>query len=406
MKHGWKIMLIVWFPFVVGLSQSISCSEYLDKVKTHLVLPTMEYPTFRAPWLDEIQLRTETREFSFDRQRYALRLEPQPLGLGKLQTKLGSISAQEIKLERQKYYARLLKDYLKQWTTAAIYQEIGAEMQHLKLLLEDKKLICQRLAQKSLNDLDNYLKVQNDLYDLERDYQALIAKQSAIRNQWSGLFGWPTDVPLSTALLTIDKIQQFVHQNENLWTKAVMRREQSLALKELNLDYELAAEKAEKNKIVDFVQFRYRGPSVNPWQEKMSIGLGLNLPVMGNHKFDIYKLNLEKQSLHDEHREAVMELSRDFITLKQKITLSVNAYNLLTSQKAEINALMEYFKKQPIEELSPLLIIEQNREWHKYGIRQWEQVLVVYEHYLNLLDLCGYFFPDLGYNYIETLPSD
>ncbi len=406
MKHWWKLLIIVCFHPDLGLAQSISFSEFLEKVKSQLALPATEFPTFKAPWLDEIQLRTETREFTFDRQRYALRITPQPFGLGGIQTKLGNISAQEAKLDRQKYYAKHLKAYTEQWYKSAIFQEIITEMEREKLLLKDKKLICQRLAQKSLNDLDNYLKVQNDLYDLEQDYQTLLGKQMAIRTQWSGQFGWSTNLPLTTALLSTEKIQQFLQHSEGLWAKAVNKQEHLLALKQNSLDYELAAEKAEKNMILDYIQFRYRGPSINPWQEKMSVGISLNLPVNGQTKYDIYKLNLEKHSLSNKHQEVVIDLSNKFIELKQKITQAINTYNLITDQKAEINTLIEFLKKQPMEDLSPLLMIEQNRELCKYTIRQWEQVLNVFEQYINLLDLGGYFYPGMEFNYIETLPLE
>lgn len=405
MKKVWVKILLFWMPMQLS-SQELFYAEYLAKVTSHLKTPESILANFRSPWFNEIQLRSETNQFSLDRQRFVVRLTPYPFGLGKIQTQWG-MNMQAITLNEEKeYYARQVKDFVAQWLKASIYQKMLDELQQEQKLLADKKLIYQRLAQKSLDDLDNFLEVQHDIYAIEQKSAVLKNKREAIIKHWNQIWNLPFDLTLSSKLIGIDLIVKFVQQNDHLDARIKQAITNAMALEEKDLNLELAAERARKNQLLDFVQVRYRGPSQNIWPEKISVGVGLNLPLWGNDKFDVFEINFKKHNLQTEYDQKLNETWQEVMDLKNKINSAVNSFTLLSLQKEEISHLINHMESQPIEDISPLLMITQKSEIGKYNLRQWELTLEIFGYYLDLLKLADYFIPGQNYNYLEVLPAD
>jgi len=61
------------------------------------------------------------------------------------------------------------------------------------------------------------------------------------------------------------------------------------------IDNEMELEKAEQNRVLDFVALQYRGPHDNDLEERVSLGMSFNLPFYTSKKLSIAKLQVEKE---------------------------------------------------------------------------------------------------------------
>ena len=90
------------------------------------------------------------------------------------------------------------------------------------------------------------------------------------------------------------------------------------------LDTEIRLEKAEKNRIIDFLQVRYQGPREDLLQERLSVSLGIEIPSSGSRKTKIRELNIEKwkseQEAQSKRQLLLMEIEKLAAELLEKIS--------------------------------------------------------------------------------------
>lgn len=404
MKHLSFALTSFFFAWQLN-SQALEFKTYLNTVTNQLSKSASTPEHFRPPVIKSIQLRTETDEFVLDRQRVAIRLSPQPYGLGKIQTDLSKNMQQLTTIKDEDYFASTLKNYVEQWMHQMLNQLVRQEIEEIKKVLEDKKLIYQRLAQQSVDDLDNFLEVQHDAYDLDQKYINLTSQQTSVRELWRTSLGLPDTNSLSTEKLDVAVIQLLVN-TDSLWNKIAVECGKEWDLRQNSIELEIAAEKVRKNNPLDFIQMQYQGPSQNLWEEKISLGLGLNLPLWGNNKIDYHELKLKQHELQRAQLYELNEVSLEVNRIKSKINAAINTHEVITLQKEEMLQLTYQLRNQPSGELSPLLVLSQNHEMHKFTIRQYDIIREIYADYLDLLELAGYFRPGKLFNYLESLPPE
>ena len=135
---------------------------------------------FEVPLLRRVEFRTETEDFEFRRQEYAIRISPNSFGERKFNKKYYESSVRINGIRNREALNEALSIRYGQVVKLIKTSRIISIKQRLELLLEDRINVLtqsQNSVDFDYNDLldaeDDYLKVQLDLIDLEKKDQRL-----------------------------------------------------------------------------------------------------------------------------------------------------------------------------------------------------------------------------------------
>ena len=260
--------------------------------------PAETLEEFRPGYLEQFQLRTESDRLDPGRQRYAVRLLPKLPHVRRAERRLQE--AERTALAERPLDARRDAD------AAALRQLFDAAGDAAELRLIDSLIDLQRqLVEVTLRrlaepnyDVGRVLDAQDDLSDLELRRERLDAR--------IGFLSAP--LPFDR-LIAVGDLSAALSSLSTLGPQ-LPAEPSRLAI----LDAELALERAENQRWLDFVQVDYRSDLLDP-NRRYSIGGGVELPLRPRTITAIDKLAVQKQQLAlDEAldlRVATAELTED-----------------------------------------------------------------------------------------------
>lgn len=336
---------------------------------------------FRPGWVEKMEIRTETDEFELNRQEYMLRFTPSTPGIRKAQKNLIKLNNQEASLYVSELRSELMKLLLADFLDIYDLSKQQALHAQLKLILDDQHTVTQRMIRQVDFNPKKLLEIEEDQHKLRLDQFENEAKLNRLLENRKS--------PDFNQLIQVEEISTLISQLI-LKEKSLEEDEKYMLEKEI-LDAEIRMEKAEKNRIIDFVQARYSGPHDDIFNERVSVGLGLELPFSGSTKTKMEQLRVEKWKLE---QEANMQLQLESFELdkaaeellltiqkwkfsKQMLTQSIREFQQLEESSTESEwkspELLLYKKAQQVERQLDLLSVEKD----------------IYEMYFDILQLVG-----------------
>lgn len=338
-------------------------------------------PAFRPAWVEKIEIRTETDEFELNRQEYTLRLTPSTPAIRKAQKNLIRLNTQEASLYvtelREELINILLDDFVEIYRLSK-EQKLNQELQ---FILGDQEKVAKRMIQQADFNPKKLLEIEEDLHKLQIEiFDQDLKLSRLLENRSTPLFGELIEVSEIVA-----KISQLARRQNGLDS------DEKYQLKQEILNTEMQAEKAEKSRIIDFVQARYQGPHDDVFNERFSIGLGIELPFSGSSKTKLEQIKLEKWKLEQEASMQLqlesMEVQRsaaelDMIMQKWDYSNKILQQSIVEFKQIEESSresewkspeLLLYKKAQQVERKMDLLALEVD----------------IYKKYVNILQKMG-----------------
>ncbi len=344
------------------------------------IIPGPDAP--RMPWLEELELRTETRDFLWREQEYTLRISPNsPLKKKAQQELLSAIRAQKDYLTND-YLCELSEQAHEQWLKLYMIdaeQEVLEEL--LGLLKEEQSMLELQLQNLKINEslvIDSYYKIN----DLEYQLFQLEEAQRYVKSE-SGMID---TISLSfEGIISIQDIMQRVDEsalNGNAINDQKLEAEISITEKEL------ALEEAERRKYFDFAQVKYRGPHDDFWNERMSIGLGLKMNRSGGDRIKKYELETKLNQLNTEREDDNYSKAEAIRKVEQELRLKVRNHEYVKQQNDLEIQKTEAIKKNLLssETLDANLWLKIKLREQKMKIRLHESKVDIYLRYLKWLD--------------------
>lgn len=343
--------------------------------------PPMTNPDFQFSLLENLEFRTETRDFQPDQQEYTLRLSPSGSKKRKALKGLSEYLHQKPDFEREDMYCDAVADLQSDWLALYLIEnhlELFTEMQQV---LEDKNQVYSKMLGALEVDLQDLIRLQTDksdfaiaVHDLQLEQQILMEKH--------GLEGVVLDF---SDLVTVNEIADVLEGNTlipNVLADAEIVYEQEL------LARELALERVEDKQLLDFMQVRYRGPHEDPLEEKLAVGLGFQLPFSGDKKLKIAELQLEQAELEREQKRKKEEIEAETNENQQILSKLLQSYRFYekttTKERQELQNLSSKVAQQ--EGFNPLLLLdieERHVETQLKLLRKREDVLFGYLRFLE-----------------------
>jgi hypothetical protein len=86
-------------------------------------------------------------------------------------------------------------------------------------------------------------------------------------------------------------------------------------------------EASEKKRVFDFLQLKYSGPNSDPFQERVSLGLGFQLSNSGSKKLKMQELKLEQEALNLKSERVIQDKKLKLNTFENELQNDIKAFS-------------------------------------------------------------------------------
>lgn len=336
---------------------------------------------FSPSWFEKLELRTETDEFSIPRQEYLFRITPSTPAIRTAQKRLIQLNQADANLYQQELQEEISSLVLDDLIEIHQLKQKASLHEELKLILEDQQTLARRLLQDPDYNPRKLMDIEEDLFKLKLQ---MFEDQKNLDRLAS-----PLTFPRLKELIRIEEIGKSV--SLLLDQKSSYLVDEESQLNQEIIDAEIRLEKAEKNRIIDFLQVRYQGPREDLLQERLSVGLGIEIPSSGSRKTKIRELNIEKwkseQEAKSKRQLLLIEIEKQAAELLEKINTwefsqQLLQENILNFQQLEGNSPQAEWKNPEL-----LLFRKAQLVDHKLDMLDLEEG--IYESYVELLQKIG-----------------
>jgi hypothetical protein len=342
-----------------------------------------------TPLIDEVQFRTETRDFDLERQQYAVRVSPNSIGQKKYS---------------KAYYQNMIAEFDTRWNEALNKALRDRYLLLIDLIKTRRYLAAQQQQQLVLEDRITVLKKNTtavgfnyqDLIDAENNYQKSLLdmidlEQDEARYQQQAMEMLGVNSPLvinDSGLVDVAYIDRWLTRLPGATdsTNINMTRNQN-NLRQIELEY--LEERAQSKNVLDFVQAEYRNDEREGVIEDFRIGVGLNLPVTKSSQAKLNRLSLERLEQENDLQTYKLNLQRELDISRSKLEVLIRKYetvNAFIKSSDTENSLQKYLS---IDGISPLTLLGVQESIIDNELRLYSLEKDIFQEYINLLDKTG-----------------
>ncbi len=366
--------------------------ETTEQINTILKSRSNNPSILRHAPIQEIQFRTETDELDFKRQEYTVRIRPTSTKVSTAQDKYFQLLQEQKSFEQQDLKRDFVEAAYQDWVNLYFASKELTRQKQLLVLLEDEEKVVNRLALLPGSSVKDLIEIQKDVYDLKLKVFKIekFLAQSLSEN-----------IELDTSkMISIDVIAAEI--KSGVFSLPPVNEQQENAFDMRLIEAETAIEIAEQKKYLDFIQLRYSGPHDDFFREKVSIGLGFQLPFASSNRLKMEELSMEKEQAVEEYEVQVRLHAIEVEKKKKEIELLLDeltyARQLFKSIRFRSQELVKRAAKE--EGASPLPIIKNKMDLIEYDIDILELEESIYKEYIDLLILTGKLFEEPLKNYL------
>ena len=399
-RNSFLSFLLCFMTLTTFAQNKVTSQAFFEKSISTLVQDNvLSYETIRFPWLEEVQLRTETRDFDFVRQEYTLRLSPSTRAIIKAQQALWAHEQAAPDEQASQADREVVLQLYVDWVSMYVLSEEQKLLADYEKILSDKKTIIEKqlgigkVDIKGLIDLTTSRnKMKQSAFELGAELDEILSVYDADASalDYSDLIS-QDEIEKNLATLTIELMSENHTDLELLYDVEGVQKE-------------IALEEAESRQYFDFLQLRYRGPHDDLFAERASIGLGIQWPNSGNRKLKIAQLKLEQQEIEQEYRyesaEMKSRINGAITELHTKLAIAQHFQQLSEEENRELEILSSLVKKKA--GYDPLLlfdILEHQVDSRLSMLKYEEDVLL---EYIKLLSLSGRLAQSPFVNYLRV----
>ncbi len=288
-RHFFILVFLSLSTCLLYAQQEISIDGLVAKVYQENLPSSAE--EYKLPWIEELNVRSETRDWKLREQSYSLRLRPVSIRERRASSNLYNSWQQELAyLKLDKVYDQVA-DIHEEWVDQDfISRQIKLNKKIVDILSDVEKVN----AKQSLIDADKLslllvvrsriAKVKNKIaLDQKRRNDKLVALTQQVKDDYILLAD------------SIDLNGYIESAKESLLITDGPYVSESDKMDMQILSREMELEKAENSRVLDFVSLQYRGPHDDDLEERVSLGMSFNLPFFNSNKLSIAKIKVEQE---------------------------------------------------------------------------------------------------------------
>tara|TARA_B110000046_G_C12977259_1_gene391709 strand:- start:3 stop:1157 length:1155 start_codon:yes stop_codon:yes gene_type:complete len=331
--------------FLYG-QQEVTIDDIVAKVYEQNTESTAD--TYKLPWIEELNVRSETRDWKLRKQSYSLRLRPVSLGERRASSQLYNSWQQElVYLKLDEVYDQVA-DIHELWIDQDFISRQIELKKQIVALLSDVEKVNTKQSLIDANKLSLLLAVKSRIAKINNgiilDQKRRDDKLRVISGQVQG------DYILEADSIDVKGYIQSAKESLLATNRPYISNSDMLDLQVLRNEMEL--EKAENNRVLDFVSLEYRGPHDNYLEERLSLGMSFNLPFFNGNQLSIAKIKVEQEQEQYKIEKVKQESLAKLTEIKESIFSNVyeyDSYNKLYSKiEAENLQLISNMERQAI----------------------------------------------------------
>lgn len=372
-------------PSICFAQPTINAEQFFDLGKSQFEQSKKsELGPLYFPWINQYELRTESRDFDFDSQEYTFRLSPSTRKIRNAQKAYYEQMKNAPDFEGQEIYCDLLLSLHIDWMTLFILKEQKNVKDELVAILNDQQTIYERMVGTMEFDPQKLIRLQTDRSDSKIAINKLALKQATLLNKYNiqnQEIDFGDFATIESISKNLDRAVLYTGDPAVLMDLEAEHKKQ-LLLKEIEL------ESAEKKQLVDFAQIKYTGPHSDALQERVSIGLGFQFSHAGNDKLKMQKLQLEKEELDRKSEWDIQEKKEKLNALLYALKRDIEDYFDFQEIREEERVQLENLGKKIAQKegISPLFLLEiaeRNLSMKDISLNKKENLLKDYLKYLQ-----------------------
>ena len=382
-----RILLLIslWIVTVLGARAQnidrINSSEFLSQ--TFVIAersPVIENQSIRFPWIEQYDIRTETRDLDFEKQEYTLRLDPSSRKKRNAYKAMYQMYTANPDLRAYDFQNEKIYSAYRSWVTLYFIEKRNLISEELQILYADKALLSERKLNASEISFKELIDVELSNTDLEiKSFDdALLTDFFLVKYAMENkLLDFTDMISIEEVLLTVE---------------SMVAAESVSELEKYNYDQEIinreiAIEKAEGKHYFDFLQFKYQGPHDDLLAERFSIGMGAEIPNTGTRKLKIEELKLKQLELERDYENDKQEVNIAMSETKAEIILEIKSLMFKKEVRIQQAKRLEVIgqKVQTQEGYDPEILLDIKEKKLKSSLNILDLEESIYEDYIKLL---------------------
>lgn len=410
----WLVLLLL--PFCrtqAQISQQVSpanilSSFRLDSTYRHIQadLVWASQQAWRSGLFRQMEIRTETDRWEWNRQEFLFRISPRNPREIKLRNQQTQLSAKYLEPEQQALQSELLAERYETLISLHFAQK------SLHIYLQKKELLRRKLSILSLDfadaDLDPVdlartetalLKTEGDLAAARRSYSRILATvktwlgaADSLRLNWGDFIG-PADIRT-----ILDQESPF---DPHLLPGQLVA---SLEVEDAFLDWQI--EKTQQHRWIDFVQARVQGRDQGFNAPEVSLGLGLQLPLVREYKNQRTLDELEWRTARFESQVKGDRYRVKETRSRQQLQDQLDQYEALYQQWESGHTRTAFHQLQQLQEVKAITLILLQEEIISQELLLLDQEEMLYEDYYDWLETSGHLSSFSPQNYLSISLGD
>ncbi|GEM_PF-2986185 len=362
----------------------------------------LEDTDFGMPLLRKMEIRTATRDLDPKQQSYSLRFGTNGFGMMRTQSAIYGSMKELTEAERQMLVQEALLDRYELLLDLHFTKKtIRLLEQQRQVLLDKKAVFGQQLALGLEEGLDDFFRTEDDLMQLERKLFEKKSDEARCRLR-TKIFTGNEDTLSVGQFVTTDEILLFIGLATSTGTATTLptiRRRAAQA--ELALQEEKMSIMEGRN-LLNFLQIRYTGRTNDPFEDRIAIGAGFDLPWPNSSK-------LKQQELHLRTLNAQARAEAERQAVEQSILLKSNQWEQLMERFDFLEKQAETFRQaydpqrllaSGLENPETLLRVQESLVRLDLEMATLEKD--IYVSYLSLLNETGLLTAEPARNYLSA----
>ncbi len=350
------IIIIIFLPIYAWSQGTIDADDFFrNGLSNYKQTEKQKVENVNFPWINRYEFRTETRDFDFEKQEYTFRLSPSTPSIRNAQKLYYEEMSNAPDFEGDEIYCNQLHNVHTDWLELFIISEHQRLLDDLRTIIEDKQSIYEKMIASYEIDAEEILNLKIEKSDLKINQNILILKQEYLLNKYGITeknINFGDFVKIETISTLLPSVSD-LGKNHNIV-------DNETAYKTLLINKELELETAEKKQLIDFFQVKYNGPHEDPFQERISVGLGFQFFNSGSTKLKMQELKIEQEELRTKSERWAKEKLTRLTGMLGKLERDIKAYvgyqEIMLEERRELEQLRDNISQST--GTSPLLLLE------------------------------------------------
>ena len=350
---------------------SFYIEQHSDKLAAGRNSSSGDLLDYKAPWIDRMEFRTETRDWELVQQEYQFRLRPNTPKVRKYQKQVYQDLLTELEATKAAVKTYGLKKVYENWLEKIFEDRRADLLVNSRSYYDDLVKVLSSTNQKGEIDALEIIEVKIEREELELKIKNL---QKDLANP-----------DIQNSLLSIEDIKGKIlidSDNPGLYPSIAS---DLFDLQKIENKY--ALEKAEKNKAFEFAQVTYRGPHDEIWQERISMSLAFRIPRGERTNFDMLELQIDKMMEQEQIAERKLDYQNSLGSATEDLQEAIDAYDEkkeMIAQLAKYGDILEKYNPSTKGEIVKLISLKMDAMDGQLDLLRLEEN--IYERYIDYLD--------------------